>query len=359
VRAQEAAAADGLAQSVADLLHVRRNTGQEVVPVFEGWEPNADGSFNMVFGFFNRNCQEVLQIPVGPDNSIEPGGPDQGQPAHFFPRRSRFTFRVTVPADFGDRELVWKITANGKTEYAFATLKPDYIIDERIMMMNNGGFGGRGQRLGEPDNVPPSVRLRGAATRSVKAGEPLDWSEVPSADKPESPRNGKLLKPISVALRDGQPVVLASSGRETDDSGFRVETAHGPVYVGVVPSERILDAAACFTVLDHAKHMKCAPIIWNHWERLPTDSARLATLMMGSTIECCAPVVISDRDQIHELVELANKVKIPTRREIEPSGQATIDLGYVWGLDGAFRMVTKSRPARCSRLALDRYRSLA
>ena len=193
----------------------------------------------------------------------------------------------------------------------------------------------------------------------TRAGEPLDWSEIPSADKPKRPRNGKPLKPISVALRDGQPVVLASSGRETDDSGFRVETAHGPVYVGVVPSERILDAAACFKVLDRAKHMKCTPIIWNHWERLPADSARLATLMMGRTIECCAPVVISDRDQIHELLELANRVKIPTRREIEPCGQAIIDLGYVWGLDGAFRMVTKYLPARLRRLALDRYRSLA
>ena len=81
--------------------------------------------------------------------------------------------------------------------------------------------------------------------------------------------------------------------------------------------------------------------------------------MMGRTIECCAPVVISDGDQIHELLELANKFKNPTRREIELSGQAVIDLGYVWGLDGAFRMVTKYLPARLRRLALDRYRNLA
>ena len=193
----------------------------------------------------------------------------------------------------------------------------------------------------------------------TKAGEPLDWSKIPSADKPKRPRNGKPLKPITVALRDGQPAVFASPDRETDHSGFRVDTAQGPVYVRVVSSERILDAAACLQVLDRAKHMKCAPIIWNHWERLPADSARLATLMMGRAIECCAPVVISDGDQIHELLELANRVKIPTRREIEPSGQAIIDLGYAWGLDSAFRMVTKYLPACLRRLALDRYRSLA
>ena len=169
-----------------DNLIMRR--GQRIAPIYEGWITNPDGTFDLIFGYFNLNSEQLIDVPVGADNSIEPGGPDQGQPAHFFPRRSRFTFRVTVPADFGDRELVWKITANGKTEYAFATLKPDYIIDERIMMMNNGGFGGRGQRLGEPDNVPPSVRLRGAATRSVKVGEPLALTAYASDDG--NPRGG-------------------------------------------------------------------------------------------------------------------------------------------------------------------------
>ena len=99
------------------------------------------------------------------------------------------------PADFGDRELVWKITANGKTEYAFATLKPDYIIDERIMMMNNGGFGGRGQRLGEPDNVPPSIRLEGPAARSVKVGEPLALTGLRQRRRQPARRHRRLQRP--------------------------------------------------------------------------------------------------------------------------------------------------------------------
>ena len=162
--------------------------GQRIAPIYEGWIANPDGTFDLIFGYFNLNSEERLEVPVGPDNSIEPGGPDQGQPAHFFPRRSRFTFRVTVPADFGDSEVVWKITANGKTEFAYATLKPDYIIDERIMMMNNGGFGGRGQRLGEPDNVVPAIRLEGPAARSVKVGEPLTLKAYASDDG--NPRGG-------------------------------------------------------------------------------------------------------------------------------------------------------------------------
>ena len=189
-------------------------------------------------------------------------------------------------------------------------------------------------------------------------GKPLDWSKIPSAKKPKRPRNGAPLRPIHVELRDGQPAGRGGSVWDATDSGFRIESVHGPVYVGVVPSERILDAAACFQVLDHAKQVSCAPIIWNHWERLPTDSARLATLMLGRAIECCAPIVISDRDGIHELVELANKVKIPVRRVMESSGDAIVDIGFAWGLDNAFKMVTKHLPVDGARIALDRYRSL-
>ena len=189
-------------------------------------------------------------------------------------------------------------------------------------------------------------------------GEPLNWSKLPPPKKPKSARNGKPLKPIRVTLRRGQPTVVGCSSRNTIDSAFRAVTVHGPVYVGVVPGERILDAAECFRVLDHARQMNCAPIIWNHWERLPADSARLATLMMGRAIECCAPIVISDRDGIHELVELANNYKFPTRRVIESSGEAIVDLGYARGLDNAFKMVTKHLPANIRGIALDRYRSL-
>ena len=192
----------------------------------------------------------------------------------------------------------------------------------------------------------------------TKVGRPLDWSKIPIAHKPKRPRNGRPLKPVSVALRDGRPAVFRGSHRATTGSAFRVETVYGPVYVGIVPNERILDAAACFQVLDYAKRLNCTPIIWNHWERLPTDSARLATLMMGRAIECCTPVVMSDTDGIHELVELANRNKIPTRRVIDPSGEATVDLRCAWGLTNAFKMVTEYLPAGMARRALDRYRSL-
>ena len=52
----------------------------------------------------NRNWEEEIDVPVGPDNNIQPGGPDQGQPTHFQPRRNRFMFRVRVPKDFSEKE---------------------------------------------------------------------------------------------------------------------------------------------------------------------------------------------------------------------------------------------------------------
>src|ERR1051326_7930408 len=125
-------------------------TGQDVVPVFEGWEQNADGTFNLVFGYFNRNWEEEVDIPIGADNTIEPGGADQGQPTHFLPRRNRFLFRVRVPGDFGKKEIVWTLTTRGKTTRAYGTLKPDYFMDD-IVIMNNSGAGGAGG--GNPDTI--------------------------------------------------------------------------------------------------------------------------------------------------------------------------------------------------------------
>ena len=98
-----------LAEASRAASQVRFDSGQNVVPVFEGWERNADGSFNMVFGYMNRNYEESIDLPVGPDNALEPGVPDQGQPTHFYPRRQQFVFKVRVPKDWDKKDLVWTL----------------------------------------------------------------------------------------------------------------------------------------------------------------------------------------------------------------------------------------------------------
>jgi hypothetical protein len=146
------------------------SSGQNVAPSFDGWYPNPDGSFTLVFGYFSRNMEEIVDIPVGPTNAVEPGGPDLGQPTHFFPRRNRYVFRVTVPKDFDKKEIVWTLTVHGKTEKAFASLRPEYTIDTQIMMLDGGSVG---RLLGNEDqNTPPVVKVD-TSHRTVRVGEPL------------------------------------------------------------------------------------------------------------------------------------------------------------------------------------------
>ena len=84
---------------------------------------NPDGSFTMHFGYFNRNFVEEVHVPVGPDNHFDPGEPDSGQPTFFHPRAQRRAFSVRVPADFGDRRLVWNLTTQGQTLRAIGWLE--------------------------------------------------------------------------------------------------------------------------------------------------------------------------------------------------------------------------------------------
>jgi hypothetical protein len=164
-------------------------SGQNVTPLFEGWEQNPDGSFNMVFAYYNVNWDEEVVVPIGPANSIEPGGPDQGQPTRFMPRRNQYVFRVRVPNDFGKKELIWTLTAHGQTERAYATLKPEYIIDRDLEMANSAGGAGRVPS----SNQTPTVRVDGEKTRTVKAGERLTLIAYASDDGVPKPQPSPLL----------------------------------------------------------------------------------------------------------------------------------------------------------------------
>jgi hypothetical protein len=148
--------------------------GQVVTPTYEGWWPNEDGSFTLFFGYFNTNWQEEFDVPIGADNAIEPGGPDHGQPTHFYPRRNPFLFTIRVPKEFETttKELAWTLTTNGKTERAYATLKGDYRVDPQVIQMEVGGDRGS-QRHELRTNKPPDLKVEGSAQRTVRVGEPV------------------------------------------------------------------------------------------------------------------------------------------------------------------------------------------
>src|SRR6187549_3179666 len=113
-------------QVVSQLRHW---SGQGVAPVYEGFDINPDGSFNMWFGYMNRNFEEELEVPAGAENKFEPGPADRGQPTHFDTRRHKDVFRVVVPKDFGENKLVWTVTVRGKAESITATLNRVWQID--------------------------------------------------------------------------------------------------------------------------------------------------------------------------------------------------------------------------------------
>ena len=143
------------------------DSGQSVSPSFEGWFENPDGSFSIVFGYLNRNYEEHLDIPVGPDNRIEPGPVDRGQPTHFLPRRHTGVFAIRVPADFGEQELTWSLTAHGRTIAIPGNLRPAWRIDA-LREVTNGNTPPvlRFAPDGEPGQGPAGVSARIAASPS-------------------------------------------------------------------------------------------------------------------------------------------------------------------------------------------------
>jgi hypothetical protein len=107
----------------------RRGAGDSVTGAFEGWYYNEDGSRSFLVGYYNRNSQQTLDIPIGPNNRIEPGGPDVGQPTHFLPGRQWGMFTVNVPKDFKPTDsYTWTIVANGQSTSIPLRLKADYVM---------------------------------------------------------------------------------------------------------------------------------------------------------------------------------------------------------------------------------------
>jgi hypothetical protein len=166
-------------------------SGQDVVPYFDGWIKNSDGTFDLVFGYFNRNWEEQLVIPAGPDNIIEPGGPDRGQPTFFLPRRQGWVYRIRVPRDFGKQTLTWTIKANGKTQTAYGEItNPVEEITERIIMTRGNLNPGEGD-----PNQPPAIAI--AAVPSASVGEPVTVTAAITDDGLPKPREVKQPRPAA------------------------------------------------------------------------------------------------------------------------------------------------------------------
>jgi hypothetical protein len=144
--------------------------GASVTPALEGWYPNPDGTFTILAGYRNRNQTQQIEVPIGPNNKIEPGGP-YDQPTHFDTGRHYGVFSIIVPRDFGTKRLAYTINVNNQPQTILLGLPRGYQIEP--FLRNDTG------------NTPPTVKLdaegaeytgppRGAAkTFTAKVDEPV------------------------------------------------------------------------------------------------------------------------------------------------------------------------------------------
>jgi hypothetical protein len=103
--------------------------GGAVTPAFEGWFDNPDGTHNFLIGYYSRNTQAEVDIPIGPNNKFDTPNPDQGQPTHFLTRRRFGMFIVTVPKEFSKtQKIYWTLVANGITNTVPFHMHTDYNI---------------------------------------------------------------------------------------------------------------------------------------------------------------------------------------------------------------------------------------
>jgi hypothetical protein len=226
--------AHGQSQLPMEPLH---DSGQSVTGAFEGWFKNPDGSFSLLFGYFNRNLKEELDIPVGPNNRVEPGGPDQGQPTHFLPRRHFGVFTVTVPKDFGDQKLTWTLVTNHQTTVIPGTLNPLWELSPffeiglgntpPVVSFENGGPSVQG-----PKPITASRKTAPAVPLTLIVWVSDDAKTYPGAKPPDTPAVtltwSKFRGPGAVTFANAKPPVektdsaakAAFSGRATTTVTF-------------------------------------------------------------------------------------------------------------------------------------------
>ena len=151
-------------------LRTVRQSGQPVIPIFEGWYPEANGTYSLCFGFFSLNRSEALHIPVGPDNFIEPARFNGNQPTHFSPlgpdvmTREYCVFTVNVPSDIADERVWWNLQVDGHTYRVpgHITARP-WRVDNLVNSVAAASMGSEAEAPVAGSLVAPVVALEGAS----------------------------------------------------------------------------------------------------------------------------------------------------------------------------------------------------
>ena len=271
-----------------------RMKGAPLWAAYEGWNSNADGSTNYIFGYMNDNWGGEIRVPIGENNFFSPGEADRGQPTVFLPRRNRYTFTITVPADWGDREVVWTLNANGNVSAAHTSKHQDFFID-KVIISSDGGSLGVGRTTPEVYvNEAPTVAIvdgnepskavgeqrppgylggqPGPATHSVRVGEPLTLRAHLADDGIPRPRVGSsrsreeflrlmLQPPFKVTVRkinglylswnlyrgDGQVTFDPPQTKVWEDTRSASNSPHGVLWLPPeIPEDGMIETTATF-----------------------------------------------------------------------------------------------------------------
>jgi hypothetical protein len=163
----------------------KHDSGQSVTAAFEGWYKNPDSTFSILIGYNNRNLKQDLDIPIGPNNRISPGAPDQGQPTHFVTGRQWGMFTITVPKDFGDKKLTWTLTVNASTTEVPVGLNPLWEISPFVDATGNTppyiGFSETGPFAFGPRSISTSMTGAVSQPLSITAWVADDAKKVPGS----------------------------------------------------------------------------------------------------------------------------------------------------------------------------------
>ena len=163
--------------------------------------PNADGTLSMYFGYMNRNYEEELDIPIGPDNRVDlggDGGGDRGQPTHFYPRRQRMVFSVVVPKDWSvNQKVVWSLTIRGKANVAKGWLQPEWQIDKEVIMQQVSAA--------DLENQPP-VFVSGSGPQMITLPHTVTLTATAQDDGRPKPRVVRDIEDVDAPARSGLSV---------------------------------------------------------------------------------------------------------------------------------------------------------
>src|SRR5437762_2128713 len=210
-----------------DGAKIKYARGQDVSPTFDGWQQNKDGSYTLYFGYFNRNSEEEVDIPIGPDNNFDLNGKiDQGQPTHFYPNPRWWVLGVVVPKDWPkDKRVVWTLTSRGITSQAKGWLEPEWEVDQGIISKNSP----RDSMLmtvsiGDIDFENAAPAVTGTPAQTIKLGDPLTLTVTATDDGRPRPLANAGGRQQGVRIRW---IVYRGSGKVRFDPDVMPERVYG------------------------------------------------------------------------------------------------------------------------------------